>query len=83
MYIGETYDCNGYVCVTQRSVSQENALEGANTCRLFGAKRKTIGSNNSFTLIENNRSVLDNSKNKNKNKNNNNNKKKKKTQKPT
>ena len=38
--------------VTQRSVSQENAFKKSkNPSPLF---RKTIGSNNSFTLIENN-----------------------------
>ena len=38
--------------VTKRSVSQENALQIAITYHFFFCK--TIGSNNSFTLIENN-----------------------------
>ena len=39
--------------VTQRSVSQENAFKKSKTRRLFFF-RKIIGSNSSFTLIENN-----------------------------
>ena len=43
--------------VTQRSVSQENAYKKSlNTSPLF---HKTIGSYNSFTLIENNFSLKD------------------------
>ena len=38
--------------VTQRSVSQENAFKKSKHPSPFF--RKTIGSNNSFTLIENN-----------------------------
>ena len=38
--------------VPQRSFSQENASEKSKIPSLF--PRKTIGSNNSFTLIENN-----------------------------
>ena len=38
--------------VTQISVSQENAFKKSNNPSPFF--RKTIGSNNSFTLIENN-----------------------------
>ena len=39
-------------CVTQRSVSQENAFKKRKTRHL--SPPKTTGSNNSFTLIENN-----------------------------
>ena len=38
--------------VTQRSVSQENAFKKSKTPSAF--LRKIIGSNNTFTLIENN-----------------------------
>ena len=38
--------------VTQRSVFKKMLLKRAKTCHLF--YHKTIGSNNSFTLIENN-----------------------------
>ena len=41
--------------VTQRSVSQENAFKKSkNLSPFFFFFRRTIGSNNSFTLIENN-----------------------------